>query len=118
MNQFIAVLILFCASGTGIFGALTEGMTGDPTILLTKSILDFLLPRFSPPTLGYIITVIFIPQLIVSVILFFAATFIMALINPSMIADFPPPAAAIILATGFRLCPGSVPSLPPICCPR
>jgi uncharacterized protein len=41
INQFIAVLILFCASGTGIFGALTEGMTGDPTILLTKSILDF-----------------------------------------------------------------------------
>lgn len=41
MNQFIALLILFCASGTGIFGALTEGMTGDPTILLTKSILDF-----------------------------------------------------------------------------
>ncbi len=61
MNQFIAVLILFCASGTGIFGALTEGMTGDPTILLTKSILDF----FSPPlffasTLGYIITAIFL----------------------------------------------------------
>nr|VXZ90170.1 Protein of uncharacterised function (DUF554) [Klebsiella pneumoniae] len=52
MNQFIAVLILFCASGTGIFGALTEGMTGDPTILLTKSILDFLLPRFSPPRWG------------------------------------------------------------------
>ncbi len=51
MNQFIAVLILFCASGTGIFGALTEGMTGDPTILLTKSILDFL-PRFSPPRWG------------------------------------------------------------------
>ena len=85
MNQFIAVLILFCASGTGIFGALTEGMTGDPTILLTKSILDFFTAAIFASTLGYIITVIFIPQLIVFVILFFAATFIMSLINPSMI---------------------------------
>ncbi len=30
MNQFIAVLILFCASGTGIFGALTEGIDRRP----------------------------------------------------------------------------------------
>lgn len=103
MNQFIAVLILFCASGTGIFGALTEGMTGDPTILLTKSILDFFCRDFRLHA-GYIITVIFIPQLIVFVILFFAATFIMALINPSMIADFTACGGIIMLATGFRLC--------------
>ncbi|EMH4619656.1 DUF554 family protein [Klebsiella pneumoniae] len=100
----IAVLILFCASGTGIFGALTEGMTGDPTILLTKSILDFFTAAIFASTLGYIITVIFIPQLIVFVILFFAATFIMALINPSMIADFTACGGIIMLATGFRLC--------------
>ena len=91
-------------SGTGIFGALTEGMTGDPTILLTKSILDFFTAAIFASTLGYIITVIFIPQLIVFVILFFAATFIMALINPSMIADFTACGGIIMLATGFRLC--------------
>ncbi|MFR4095572.1 MAG: DUF554 domain-containing protein [Escherichia coli] len=101
-ESFIAVLILFC--GTGIFGALTEGMTGDPTILLTKSILDFFTAAIFASTLGYIITVIFIPQLIVFVILFFAATFIMALINPSMIADFTACGGIIMLATGFRLC--------------
>ena len=101
MNQFIAVLILFCASGTGIFGALTEGMTGDPTILLTKSILDFFTAAIFASTLGYIITV---KAKIVFVILFFAATFIMALINPSMIADFTACGGIIMLATGFRLC--------------
>lgn len=46
----------------------------------------------------------FLPQLIVFVILFFAATFIMALINPSMIADFTACGGIIMLATGFRLC--------------
>ena len=34
----------------------------------------------------------------------FAATFIMALINPSMIADFTACGGIIMLATGFRLC--------------
>ena len=41
MAQFVGILVLFCASGTGIFGALNSGMTGDHTVLLAKSILDF-----------------------------------------------------------------------------
>ena len=104
IQSYVAIIVLFCASGTGIFGALTEGMTGDPTILLTKSILDFFTAAIFASTLGYIITVIFIPQLIVFIILFFAATFIMALINPAMIADFTACGGIIMLATGFRLC--------------
>lgn len=103
-NQFIAVLILFCASGTGIFGALTEGMTGDATILFTKSSLDFFTAAIFASALGYIIAVIFVPQLIVFVILFFAASFIMTMINPSMVADFTACGGIIMLATGFRLC--------------
>ncbi len=39
----ITIIVLFCASGTGIYGSLTEGMNGDATILISKSILDFLL---------------------------------------------------------------------------
>lgn len=103
-NQFIGVLILFCASGTGIFGALTEGMTGDATILFTKSILDFFTAAIFASALGYIIAIIFVPQLIVFVILFFAASFIMTMINPSMVADFTACGGIIMLATGFRLC--------------
>lgn len=103
-NQFIAVLILFCASGTGIFGALTEGMTGDATILITKSILDFFTAAIFASAFGYIIAVIFVPQLIIFVILFFAASFLMTLITPSMIADFTACGGIIMLATGFRLC--------------
>ena len=41
VNTFCAVAIIFCCSGTGWYGALTEGFTGDGSILLTKSILDF-----------------------------------------------------------------------------
>ena len=32
IQSFVALIVLFCASGTGIFGAIHEGMTGDPNI--------------------------------------------------------------------------------------
>ncbi len=37
----VTVIILFCFSGTGIFGVLNEGFTGDSSIMITKSVLDF-----------------------------------------------------------------------------
>ena len=40
VGRFVTVLVLFCVSGMGIFGAMHEGMTGDANILLTKSVLD------------------------------------------------------------------------------
>jgi uncharacterized membrane protein YqgA involved in biofilm formation len=30
IQSYVAIIVLFCASGTGIFGAMREGMTGDP----------------------------------------------------------------------------------------
>ncbi|ECI2559745.1 DUF554 domain-containing protein, partial [Salmonella enterica] len=41
IQSYVAIIVLFCASGTGIFGAMHEGMTGDPNILIAKSFLDF-----------------------------------------------------------------------------
>lgn len=37
----MTVIVLFCAGGTGIYGTLDAGMTGNNTILISKSILDF-----------------------------------------------------------------------------
>lgn len=39
LAQVSAVVILFCCGGTGWYGALNEGLTGDGSILITKSIL-------------------------------------------------------------------------------
>jgi uncharacterized membrane protein YqgA involved in biofilm formation len=41
IQNYVAIIILFCASGTGIFGSMQEGMTGDPSILIAKAFLDF-----------------------------------------------------------------------------
>ncbi len=41
IQSYVAIIVLFCASGTGVFGAMREGMTGDASILIAKAFLDF-----------------------------------------------------------------------------
>ena len=37
---YITVVVLFCASGFGIYGVLVEGMSGGPAVLQSKAVLD------------------------------------------------------------------------------
>lgn len=103
MEKFIGVLVLFCASGTGVFGALQSGMTGDHTILLTKSILDLFSAAIFAASLGYIVSAIFIPQFAVLIVLFLGATAIMPMTTPEMLADFNATGGILMLATGLRI---------------
>lgn len=40
MNTLVTIIVLFCASGTGIYGSIVSGMSGDHSVLISKSILD------------------------------------------------------------------------------
>ncbi len=103
MEKFVGILILFSASGTGIFGALNEGMTGDHSILIAKSVLDFFTAIIFSASLGYLVGFIFIPQIIILLSLFFGAAFILPMTTPGLIADFTACGGIIMLATGFRI---------------
>ncbi|WP_138493589.1 DUF554 domain-containing protein [Paenibacillus pinistramenti] len=104
MEKFVGIVVLFCASGTGIFGAFTEGMTGDHSVLFTKSLLDFFTAAIFATALGYIVMTIFVPQVLILILLFFSASFIVPLTDAHMIADFTAVGGIIMLATGFRIC--------------
>lgn len=99
----VTVIVLFCASGTGIYGALTEGMNGDATILISKSILDFFTAAIFAANLGYVVSLISIPQFVIFIILFFTAHLIYPLTTPAMILDFKAAGGMLMLATGFRM---------------
>ena len=45
----VTAIVLFCASGTGIYGSIVAGFTGDHSILIAKAILDFFLRQPSLP---------------------------------------------------------------------
>ena len=103
-NQLlITAIVLFCASGTGIFGSITSGMSGDHSILIAKSILDLFTAMIFACSLGLPVSAIAVPQTIIFLTLFFSAKLIFPLTTPAMINDFKACGGMIMLATGFRI---------------
>ena len=88
MSMLVTIIVLFCASGTGIYGSLDSGMSGDHTILISKSILDFFTAMIFGGTLGMVIAAVAIPQCVIFLIIF---------------ADFKACGGFLLLATGFRI---------------
>lgn len=65
-QNFTALIVLFCASGTGVVGALTEGLNGDYQLLIIKSALDIFTALIFSITLGLAVMSIAIPSLLSS----------------------------------------------------
>lgn len=103
LEKFVAILVLFGASGTGIFGAMNEGMTGDPSILIAKAFLDLFTAAIFAITLGYSVATIAVVVLAIQLVLAYGGALIMPLTSPAMIADFKAVGGLIMLATGLRI---------------
>ena len=103
MQRLVSIVVLFCASGTGIFGALQAGMTGDHTILFSKSILDFFTAGIFAASLGFITCTVCVPQFIVLLTLFLSASFIMPMTTKEMLNDFTACGGILMFATGLRI---------------
>lgn len=101
--QVSAVVVLFCCGGTGWYGALNEGLTGDGSILITKSILDFVTAVIFGSLLGKIVPVMCIPQAVVYTLLFLVSGLIQPFITPDMISDFSAAGGIITFCAGLRL---------------
>lgn len=104
IQSLVAIIILFCASGTGIFGAMREGMTGDPSILIAKAFLDFFTALIFATSLGFAVAIISVPMLIIQLTLATCATLILPLTTPAMMGDFTAVGGILLLATGLRIC--------------
>ncbi|WP_439238697.1 DUF554 domain-containing protein [Lonepinella sp. BR2919] len=104
LQIFVGLMILFSFSGTGIFGAMHEGLVGDSSILIIKSSLDFFTAIIFATTLGISVCIICIPQITLQLILAYLAVIILPLITPEMKADFGGVGGAIMIATGLRIC--------------
>lgn len=104
MDKFVALLVLFCMSGTGLYGSMSEGMSGDPTLLVVKAILDFFTAPIFAATMGFSVAILVIPQFAIQSLLYLGASLILPLTTPDMLADFSACGGLIMLALGFRIC--------------
>lgn len=103
MDALITIIVLFCASSTGIYGALVSGMSGDHSILISKSILDFFTAAIFASNMGKIVSLISFPQVVVLLALFALSKVIYPFVTETMIADFKACGGFLLLATGMRM---------------
>lgn len=103
IESFINLLVLFSINAGCIIGALYEGMTGDTTLMIIKSILDFFTATIFATTIGYLIMLLSIPTLVVGMTFFGLASLIMPYIKEVMIADFVAGGGIITLLVGIRM---------------
>ena len=90
MQLYLLVVLMFSMSGMGLFGALTEGMSGDASVLFGAA-------------LGYAQSLICVPQLIILLACFFLAKAILPFVNATMIADFKACGGVITMITGLTV---------------
>jgi len=102
-SLLVTGIVLFCSSGTGIYGSLDAGMTGNVSVLMAKSVLDFFTAIVFACSLGAVVSVIAIPQFAIFSLLFVTAWMIGPLTAPEMINDFRACGGFLLLATGFRI---------------
>lgn len=102
-DMMLTAVVLFCVSGTGIYGALESGMTGNHSILIAKAVLDFFTAMIFACKLGTVTSLISIPQFAIMIALFFLAKFIVPMTTTMMISDFKACGGLILLATGLRM---------------
>ena len=102
-DELVTVIVLFCASGTGIYGTIVSGMSGDNSILISKSILDLPTAMIFACSLGVVVSVIALPQFVIFMILILLAGVIYPLTTPAMINDFKACGGVLLIATGFRM---------------
>ncbi len=102
-SVLVTAIVLFCASGTGIYGSIVSGMTGDHSILLAKSILDLPTAMIFACVLGAVTCIIAVPQFVIFLCLFFLASAIYPYCTEVMINDFKACGGVLLVATGFRM---------------
>ena len=80
MNTLVTIIVLFCVSGTGIYGSIVSGMSGDHSVLISKSIRDLFTAAIFACSLGMVGGMIAISQLIMPMSWFWV-TYVLPLVS-------------------------------------
>ena len=103
LSLLVTAIVLFCSSGTGIYGCLDAGMTNNATVLLAKAVLDFFTAVIFASRIGAVVSLIALPQFCLFTALFFLARIIFPLTTPVLINDFKAAGGFLLIATGCRI---------------
>lgn len=103
MDVLISMIVLFCFSGTGIFGSMNSAMTGDHSVLYAKAIMDFFTAVIFGTAAGYLVGFVAVPQLLVGLLLFGGASYILPVVTAPMLNNFKACGGLITMAVGMKI---------------
>jgi uncharacterized membrane protein YqgA involved in biofilm formation len=89
-------------SGLGVLGSMHEGVTGDPSLLLIKSVLDLPTAMIFAASIGGVVGVLALPQMAIQGVILYAASAVVPLTTPAMLANFSACGGIIMLGTALR----------------
>ncbi len=94
---------IICFSGTGIYGALNEGLDGDHSVLFAKAVLDFFTVLIIAAQIGMTVSVFALPQAVVFLICYFIATLISPILTDAAIANFKSVGGVLTMIVGYNM---------------
>lgn len=103
MERYITVVVLFCASGFGIYATFVEAMSGNSSVLLSKSVLDMMTALIFAISLRWAVAIIPIPMLAVLLAMSGLGRLIAPVVSQEMLLDFTACGGVLTLAAGLRV---------------
>ena len=103
LQFYLIVAVTFCASGTNLFGAIQEGITGDMTILLSKAVMDIFAATIFGATLGRAMNLIVLPQFLILCACFYGARLVIPFTTLTMQQDFVAVGGLLTLVLGLNI---------------
>lgn len=100
---FSSLFVLLCASSTGLVGSLREGLSGDSSLLVAKSILDFFTAFIFSISVGFSVIVLAIPVLVIEGFFVFGSRAVAAHLSQTLIQDGSACGGIILVGTGLRI---------------
>jgi hypothetical protein len=100
---FSSLFVVFCASATGMVGALREGLTGDSSLLFAKAILDGFTAIVFAVTVGYNVVLLGLPVLLIEGALVLVSHPLGARLSQTVIMDTSACGGIILVGTGLRI---------------
>lgn len=100
---FITASSICCIGAMGIIGSLTSGLTGDHSILITKSILDFVITIVLAASLGVGVMFAFIPLVIYLGSICIFAGFLSNLLKGELLTQICMAGFTLIICVGLNL---------------
>lgn len=103
VEGFVTASLVTCVGAMTIVGSFQDGLSGDATMLYTKSILDFFSTMIFASTLGIGVLCSALVMLVYQGALTLLATFIAPLLTDAMIADLGFIGSVLIFSLGINL---------------